>query len=271
MPVGSFTFPQADLRVAVADAPDPVLNGAPLAYAVTVANDGPDAAADVTFSQTLPAGLTFGSLTAPPGWTCRTPAAGAAGTVSCAAPGLAAGGAATFSVVAFVPCDAPDGSTAVTTAAVSAGTDDPNPANDTTSNDTTISNPPPVVSDASADPPVLWPPNHKLVDVTVLYTVADQCSEGTQCVLSVTSNEDARRGAGRRVDHFAPPDWLVVDATHVRLRAEHGLFGRARVYTITITCTDSAGGQSSRQVQVRVPHSLGGPRRNDRGMSHGKG
>jgi hypothetical protein len=49
------------------------------------------------------------------------------------------------------------------------------------------------------------------------------------------------------------PDWQVVDNHHVRLRAERSLRGDGRVYTITITARDAAGGTSTRQVTVTVP------------------
>jgi hypothetical protein len=103
---------------------------------------------------------------------------------------------------------------------------------------------PPTITDVSANPSVLWPPNHKLVDVTVDYNVTDNCPlSPTSCTLSVTSNE--------------PPngtDWIILDAHHVQLRAEREGNGDGRVYTITITCTDSGGNSSDEQVEVTVPH-----------------
>ncbi len=36
-------------------------------------------------------------------------------------------------------------------------------------------NTPPVISSASVDKPVLWPPNHKMVNVAVNYNMADNC------------------------------------------------------------------------------------------------
>ncbi len=41
---------------------------------------------------------------------------------------------------------------------------------------------------------------------------------------------------------------------HVQLRAERAGTGNSRVYTITITCTNSAGQASSQTVTVAVPH-----------------
>jgi hypothetical protein len=87
-----------------------------------------------------------------------------------------------------------------------------------------------------------------MVNVTVSYTAADNCGQVT-CVLSVTSNEPVN-GTG---DGDTAPDWEIVDAHHVRLRAERSGNGNGRIYTIAITCTDGAQNSSSRTVTVTVP------------------
>ena len=107
---------------------------------------------------------------------------------------------------------------------------------------------PVTISDVSVDRPVLGPPNHKLVNVTVDYEVISACS--VTCTLSVSSNEPVD-GTG---DGDTSPDWIVFDAHHVQLRAERAGKGNDRVYTITITCTDDAGNSSSQTVTVTVPH-----------------
>jgi len=107
----------------------------------------------------------------------------------------------------------------------------------------------PTVTGASASPSVLWPPNHKMADVTVDYT-AQSCGGTTTCVLSVSSNEPVN-GLG---DGNTSPDWEVVDATHVSLRAERSGTGTGRIYTITITCTDQLGQTGEATVEVTVPH-----------------
>ncbi len=114
---------------------------------------------------------------------------------------------------------------------------------------TVIDNTPPVISGGSVDKPSLWPPNHKMVDVTVNYSATDNCGSVTN-VLRVASNEPIN-GLG---DGDTSPDWEVRDAHHVRLRAERSGRSAGRVYTITITSTDSSGNSSSKQVFVKVPH-----------------
>jgi hypothetical protein len=100
---------------------------------------------------------------------------------------------------------------------------------------------------------VLWPPNHKMVDVIVFYTSADNCT-ALPCVLSVTVSEGRDGGGhGDDGDGHGEPDWQIIDAHHVRLRAERSGQGE-RVYTITITCRDGRGNTSTKAVTVRVPH-----------------
>jgi uncharacterized delta-60 repeat protein/uncharacterized repeat protein (TIGR01451 family) len=53
------TEPSADLRIAIAAAPDPVPAGQLLVYTVSVTNDGPTAAADVTVSSAFSPGAAF--------------------------------------------------------------------------------------------------------------------------------------------------------------------------------------------------------------------
>ena len=75
-----------DLEVTVNDdVPDPVYAGENITYTQRVTNIGPLAATNPTFTQNTPAGTTFVSMTPPAGWSCTTPAAGAAGTITCTA------------------------------------------------------------------------------------------------------------------------------------------------------------------------------------------
>jgi hypothetical protein len=113
---------------------------------------------------------------------------------------------------------------------------------------------PPNITSASVDPSVLWPPNHRMVNVTVSYDATDNCPlPPNSCTLSVTSNEPIN-GTG---DGDTSPDWIVLDDHHVLLRAERAGNGNGRIYTITITCVDSGGNSSSDQVEVTVPHDQG--------------
>ncbi len=108
----------------------------------------------------------------------------------------------------------------------------------------------PVISNISPNPAVLWPPNHKMRDVTINYTAVDNCSPVTN-VLTVTSNEPVN-GTG---DGDTAPDWAVLDDHHIRLRAERAGNGNGRIYTITITSTDDCGNVAVSATTVLVPHN----------------
>src|SRR4051794_25752297 len=66
-----------DLGVAKSVDSKPAGAGSNLTYTVIVFNYGPDNADSATLNDPLPTGTTFMSLTAPPGWSCSTPAVGA--------------------------------------------------------------------------------------------------------------------------------------------------------------------------------------------------
>lgn len=110
----------------------------------------------------------------------------------------------------------------------------------------------PVVSNMSATPNTLWPPNHKLKDVTVNYTSTDNCAV-VSCVLTVSSDEPVNSWG----DGNTSPDWVIVDDHHVKLRAERSGKGDGRVYTITATCVDAAGNTGSNTTTVTVAHDQG--------------
>ena len=88
----------------------------------------------------------------------------------------------------------------------------------------------------------LWPPNHRMVDITLDYGASDNCGSAT-CAVSVASDEPG------------DAEWEIVDTHHVRLRAEREGSGLGRTYTISVTCTDAAGNTTVKSVAVLVPHN----------------
>jgi hypothetical protein len=111
---------------------------------------------------------------------------------------------------------------------------------------------PPVIESAAADPGSLWPPNHRMVPVTVAVTATDVCSPTVTCeITEVTSNEPVN-GPG---DGNTAPDWEITGPLTASVRAERRGGGDGRVYTIAIGCSDDAGNTATAQVEVTVPHN----------------
>jgi hypothetical protein len=109
---------------------------------------------------------------------------------------------------------------------------------------------PPSIANVQATPSTLRPRDHHMQAVTIDYAVSDSCSSPVSCQLSVSSNEPI---SVERRNHSAP-DWQIIDAHHVNLRAERSERGWPRKYTVTVTCSDAAGFSASEDVTVTMPN-----------------
>lgn len=132
------TISNADLEVLKVDTPDPGSAGSNLTYTITLRNNGPNDAEDVSLSDTLPAGTTFVSLSEPSGWTCTEPAVGSGGTVNCSIAAFVTE-SAVFILVVKVDSSVSFGTIITNTATVtSSTTHDPISGNNTGEATTTI-------------------------------------------------------------------------------------------------------------------------------------
>jgi len=113
---------------------------------------------------------------------------------------------------------------------------------------------PPVISAISARANVLWPPNHKMAPVTVAVTASDICDTAPVCKITSVSSNEPENGLG---DGDTAPDWQITGNLTLNLRAERSGTGNGRIYTIAVTCTDTSGNPSSRNVTVTVPKDQG--------------
>ncbi len=127
----------ADMTVTKIGTPNPVTVGQNVTYTLTAVNNGPDAAASVTLSDTLPPGMSFVSFTSPAGWSCSTPAVGAGGTVTCSIPNSGVG-SAVFTLVATVAPAVIPGTILTNSVSVSSVTADTAPANNSATATTTV-------------------------------------------------------------------------------------------------------------------------------------
>ena len=103
---------------------------------------------------------------------------------------------------------------------------------------------PPKISVLTATPDVLWPPNGRMVSVTIGVTVTDDSDPSPACqISSVTSNEPS-----------AASDWSVTGPLSLSLRADRNGLGPGRIYSITVKCTNVSQLSASAEVSVLVPH-----------------
>ena len=118
----------ADVAI-VKVAPPTVIAGTNVTYTLTVTNSGPTTATNVVVPDPLPAAARFVSHSAPAGWICTTPAAGAAGSITCTKAAMAVAETAAFTTVARVCAETVCGTNMTNTGTVAAVEPDPIPAN----------------------------------------------------------------------------------------------------------------------------------------------
>ncbi|UCF45131.1 MAG: hypothetical protein JSW44_00365, partial [Candidatus Bathyarchaeota archaeon] len=133
---------------------------------------------------------------------------------------------------------------------LSATDDSGNTGTDTVTIEAVDTTPPEI--DISADPDLMWPPNHKHVDVETVVTVYDAVDPSpTWTLVSATSNEpDNGKGDGNTIN-----DIEILGDTMFRLRAERSGRGQGRTYTITYSATDASGNSAEASVTITVPHN----------------
>ena len=137
----TFILAQGDL-VVTQTGPSSIVPGATATYTIKVTNNGPSDSQNVSFSDPLPTGMSFVSLTqnSGPAFTLNTPPAGSGGNVSGSIGTLPTGTSASFTLVAMLAPSA-SGTSLTNTIAATATTTDLNTANNSASVTTAISPP----------------------------------------------------------------------------------------------------------------------------------
>ena len=123
---------QADLGITLTDAPDPVIAGTQLTYTAVVSNAGPSDATGVVVNLPTPTGTSFVSGTVTGGGSC------AAG-ISCSITGsIVPGTSRTVTITVLVAASVLENTVINATASVTAGSPDPNGANNSASTTTNV-------------------------------------------------------------------------------------------------------------------------------------
>ena len=141
----------ADLALTKMDNPDPAPAEGPLVYTLSVSNNGPTTANNVTLIDTLPAGVTFQSATPSQGSCSGTT------TVTCDLGTVFNGGTASVEILVVTS----GAGTITNTASVSAAETDPVPGNNNASEDTDVT-----VSPMSDVPLTQYTRMHGFIDYT---------------------------------------------------------------------------------------------------------
>jgi uncharacterized repeat protein (TIGR01451 family) len=251
MPVAYFRLPtpDADLAIAMTAAPETTPAGQNVTFTITATNNGPSPAQSVLVTNHASPMASIVSCQATGGGVCNT----VSGATTVAFSSLAPGATEVITLVAALSCAVPNNAVVVDMATIGSSTADTNSGNNAASASTIASNAAPSITGALASPSRLLLPLHQMVPVNVSYSASDTCGPVTT-TLAVTSDEPVTGPIlVQGLAGLTSPDWQVVNDHQVRLRAERSLRGDGRVYTLTITAADTAGGTSTRQVTVTVP------------------
>ena len=129
---------------------------------------------------------------------------------------------------------------------------------------------PPVISKLTATPSLIWPPNHKMIPVTLDAAATDNVGVTSLKIVSVTVTESSDRGRehdakrnesddhehdgksnesdNHERDGARPGDFTITGDLTLKLRAEKG-----NVYTITVKALDAAGNAATKSMTISVP------------------
>ena len=248
----------AELSITADASADVVATGSHVTFTLTVTNEGPDMAFNVLVTDILPDGLTLVSCKASGAGWC-----GSDGQFPNATFGLMVAGAKQqVAIVATVSCGLADGAELVNVASVRESMIFPeavfeDPGENVDENEAvviTISNPPLQIVGGTATPSMLWPPNHKMADITLDYRVIESCGPIRVALNVVALNASSNEPINGIGDGNTEPDWQIVDEHHIRLRAERAGPRTGRIYKIAITAVDSFNQPVAQTVTVLVPH-----------------
>lgn len=213
-----------------------------ITYTITVINTGPDDAVNAAMNDTLPAGVTFVSLSTPAEWSCLTPAVGSGGTVACTNPSLSMTSGDVFTLVVHIESDVMPGTFISNKATVSSSTPDTNEENDSSTATVLV-----MGNTADIGASKLGSPDQVLADSDVTYTITVS-NGGPNAAVNATLN-DTLPGPMTFVSLSSPPGWGCTTPGV-------GAGG-------TVTCTNPSFAMNSGQVFTLVVHVPSGTPNSD--------
>src|SRR5262249_25950167 len=114
-------------------------------------------------------------------------------------------------------------------------------------------NQPPLCGSATGSLLDLWPPNHKIVPISVTGVIDPDHDPVAIRVTSVTQDEPVEGGG----DGNTCPDAIGVGTATVGLRAERSGAGDGRAYHVEFAALDPSGSSCHGAFVVCVPHDRG--------------
>ncbi|HET8772358.1 MAG TPA: HYR domain-containing protein [Thermoanaerobaculia bacterium] len=112
---------------------------------------------------------------------------------------------------------------------------------------TVVDTMPPDITSVTVSPASIWPPNKKLVDVTVTVDAEDIADPALIVrIYAITCDEP-----------IGATDAGITGLLTAKLRADRNAQGDGRVYTLHIEAIDASGNRSTATVTVTVPHDQG--------------
>lgn len=103
---------------------------------------------------------------------------------------------------------------------------------------------PPSITSVTPSIASIWPPNKKMVPVTLNATATDAVGIASLKIISVSTNEPS-----------TDAQWRITGPLALTLLADR--LGTGRAYTITVEASDGAGNTSRKTATVAVPHDQG--------------
>jgi uncharacterized repeat protein (TIGR01451 family) len=222
----------ADLSITNTSSSDVVASGRSLLYTITVSNAGPEIATGVTVTDVTPAGTTFNAVAATQG-TCKGPAIGSTGAISCSLGSLGPGGSATIWIVVNVA--ATSGSVVINTAKVTSTSKDPNEADNLASDTTGV---------ISGD-------SENKSDLTVTSTASPEtATPGTQVTYAVT----IKNAGPDPTEGLSVIDLLPVGTTFASITTNPTSFCKSPPVGSggAVVCSISLGRNQSLTITIRV-------------------
>jgi hypothetical protein len=99
----------------------------------------------------------------------------------------------------------------------------------------------PVIKSLSASPYFIWPANGKMVAISVSVTATDDVDSMPACSITSIASSD-----------LAPADAVITGNFTAQVRAARDNDHSTRIYTMHVTCVDTAGNSTEKCVDVRV-------------------